>query len=125
MHESGEMRSFLERFVFPYLTHTPNYAPIFLGKVAVALMYSMNIKEVSIACFVLDKAFAETHGLLSRVFGNCELLLSTDTLQFNDYAKYLTTAWDPAARPKGIRMSFRKTVNAQRTRGATCTKGYG
>lgn len=30
--ETGEMRSFLERLMFPFLTYTPDYAPIFPGK---------------------------------------------------------------------------------------------
>ena len=37
---------------------------------------------------------------LARIFGSCELLLATDTLQFDDYDKYLSTVWDAAAKAK-------------------------
>jgi hypothetical protein len=37
---------------------------------------------------------------MTRVFGNCEVLLSTDTLQFPDYSKYVSTLFDPVAKAK-------------------------
>lgn len=44
--------------------------------------------------------FAASQGSLSRVFGNCELLLCTDTYQFSDYSKYVSTSWDSEAKKK-------------------------
>ena len=41
-----------------------------------------------------DKTFGATQGYLAKIFGNCDLLLSTDTYQFSDYSKYLSTAWN-------------------------------
>jgi multimeric flavodoxin WrbA len=84
-YETGEMRSFLERLVFPYLTYTPSYATIFPGKLATAFIYTMNIKEESLAAYGQDQVFATTQGYMTRIFGNCETLLSTDTYQFDDY----------------------------------------
>ena len=98
--ETGEMRSFLERLLFPFLTYTPGYVPIFPGKLKVGLMYTMNISEKDLATYNYDKMFAASQGSLSRVFGNCELLLCTDTYQFSDYSKYVSTSWDPEAKKK-------------------------
>jgi multimeric flavodoxin WrbA len=98
--ESGEMRSFLERLLFPYLTYTPGYKSIFPGKVRTGLIYTMNVSEENMPPFHQDSSVAATRGTMTRVFGNCEILLSTDTLQFSDYSKYMSTAFDPAAKAK-------------------------
>lgn len=98
--ETGEMRSFLERLLFPFLTYTPGYACIFPGKLQVGLVYTMNVPEKDLAARNYDKIFGATQGYLARVFGNCELLLSTDTYQFSDYSKYLSTCWDAEAKQK-------------------------
>ena len=98
--ETGEMRSFLERLLFPFLTYTPDYASIFPGRLRIGLVYTMNIPEQSLHSFGYDKTFAATRGTLSRIFGNCELLLSTDTYQFSDYSEYLSTCFDAEAKKK-------------------------
>ncbi len=98
--ETGEMRSFMERLLFPFLTYTPGYAPIFPGKLQVGLVYTMNVAEKDLAARNYDKMFGATRGVLTRIFGNCDLLLSTDTYQFSDYSKYLSTAWDAEAKKK-------------------------
>ena len=98
--ESGEMRSFMERLLFPYLTYTPGYASIFPGKALTGLIYTMNVTEENMAAFHQDSSVAASRGAMTRVFGNCEVLLSTDTLQFSDYSKYVSTAFDPAAKAR-------------------------
>jgi multimeric flavodoxin WrbA len=98
--ETGAMRSFLERLLFPFLTYTPGYAAIFPGKLRVGLAYTMNVAEKDLVARNYDKTFAATQGVLTRIFGNCGLLLSTDTYQFSDYSKYLSTCWDADAKKK-------------------------
>jgi multimeric flavodoxin WrbA len=98
--ETGEMRSFLERLLFPFLTYTPDHASIFPGKLRVGLVYTMNIPETALPTYNYDKIFAATQRTLTRIFGNCELLLSTDTCQFSDYSKFLSTCFNPEAKKK-------------------------
>jgi len=98
--ETGEMRSFMERFLFPYLTYTPGYACIFPRKIQAGLVYTMNVPEENMPAFHQDKAVASTRGIMTRVFGNCEVLLCTDTYQFSDYSKYMSTAFDPDAKAR-------------------------
>ncbi len=98
--ESGQMRSFLERLLFPYLTYTPGFRSIFPGKLATGLIYTMNVPEPHLADYGQDRSTAATQGVMTRIFGNCAMLLSTDTLQFKDYSKYVSTCWDPAAKAK-------------------------
>lgn len=98
--ETGEMRSFLERLLFPYVTYTPGYQAIFPRPMPAALIYTMNVSEHRMAELHQDRSVASTRGVMQRVFGTCELLLSTDTCQFDDYSKYVSTAWDPEAKAK-------------------------
>ena len=44
--------------------------------------------------------------VLGRIFGASETLLVTDTLQFDDYAKYVSSAVDPAEKAKRHREVF-------------------
>jgi multimeric flavodoxin WrbA len=98
--ESGEMRSFMERLLFPYVTYTPERACIFPGKTQTGLIYTMNVSEEKMPAFHQDISVAASRGIMTRVFGSCEVLLSTDTLQFSDYSKYLSTLFDPVAKAK-------------------------
>jgi multimeric flavodoxin WrbA len=96
--ESGEMRSFMERLLFPYLTYTPERLSLFPGKIQTAFIYTMNVADP--APYHLDKTVAATQGYLTMVFGNCEPMLCTDTYQFKDYSQYLCTCFDAAAKAK-------------------------
>jgi multimeric flavodoxin WrbA len=98
--ETGAMRSFMERLLFPYLTYTPGYASIFPGRLLTGLIYTMNVSEENMATHSQDSSTATSRNAMTRVFGNCEMLLCTDTLQFSDYSKYLSTAFDPTAKAR-------------------------
>jgi multimeric flavodoxin WrbA len=100
--ETGEMRSFMERLLFPYVTYTPGYVAIFPRKIPTALIYTMNVTEENLP----EKTVQISQGFMQRVFGDCEVLLSTDTCQFDDYAKYVSTAWDPDAKAERRREVF-------------------
>lgn len=101
MHsETGETRSFLERLVFPYITYTPGYKTIFMRRIPTGLVYTMNISEEALVGHSQMTAIESTRGYMTRLFGSCELLLCTDTYQFEDYSKVLSTAWDPVAKVK-------------------------
>jgi len=86
--------------MFPFLTYTPGYAPITPKKMPTALIYTMNVKEQALEELGYDKFIGRMQGVLTRTFGSCEVLLSTDTYQFSDYKKYLSTVWDSEAKAK-------------------------
>jgi multimeric flavodoxin WrbA len=98
--ESGQMRCFMERLMFPYLTYTPGYQCIFPRRAPTALVYTMNVTAENMVAAGVDRAMEASRQYLERVFGSCETFASTDTLQFNDYSKYLSTAWDPVAKAR-------------------------
>lgn len=98
--ESGEMRSFMERLLFPYVAYTPERTCIFPGQTRTGLIYTMNVTEENMSAYSQDVSVAASRRVMTRVFGNCEVLLSTDTLQFRDYSKYVSTLFDPAAKAR-------------------------
>jgi hypothetical protein len=90
----------MERLLFPYLTYTPGYVSIFPGKTLTGLVYTMNVPEEKMPAFYQDKSVEASRGVMTRVFGNCEIMMCTDTFQFSDYSKYVSTAWDPAVKAR-------------------------
>jgi multimeric flavodoxin WrbA len=96
--ETGEMRSFMERLMFPYLTYATGYPSIFPRKISTGLVYTMNLTEKTMLAYHQDKHIAATQGIMARIFGSCEVLLCTDTHQFDDYSKFVSTAWDADAK---------------------------
>jgi multimeric flavodoxin WrbA len=98
--ESGEMRSFMERLLFPYLTYTPEHASIFPRRIQTGLIYTMNVTEDLIAAFHQDSSAEASQSIMTRIFGGCEVLFAFDTYQFDEYSKYVSTAWDPVAKAR-------------------------
>jgi multimeric flavodoxin WrbA len=98
--ETGGMRSFMERLLYPYSTYTPGYASIFPRKIPAALIYTMNVTEQDMYALHQDTSVDASRSNMARVFGSCEVLLCTDTYQFDDYSKYLSTIFDGDAKAR-------------------------
>lgn len=98
--ETGQMRTFLERLLFPSSTYTPEGTSLFPRRIPTALLYTMNAQDRDVPARGYDAVFERTRSTMARIFGVCEVLLATDTLQFDDYSKYLSTRFDPAAKAK-------------------------
>jgi multimeric flavodoxin WrbA len=96
---TGEMRSFVERFLFPYIEYS-NTTTIFPRKIPTGLIYTMNAPESVITEMHLDKVLGSSERLLNRFFGDVEILYSTDTYQFDDYSKVVSDRFDVEAKKK-------------------------
>ncbi len=83
---TGEMRSFMERLMFPYLTYTNPPASLFPKKIPTAFIYTMNVSKEQMMEFY-GVHIQSNEQTLSRMFGACESFFSNETLQFEDYAK--------------------------------------
>jgi len=64
------------------------------------MIYTMNAPEEMLKRMGFDRIFSMTKMILGMHFGACELLLSTDTLQYSDYDKFEAEMWDKAAKYK-------------------------
>ena len=90
---SGEMRSFMERLIFPYLTYTDPPQSLFPKKINTGFIYTMNVTEEQKELFGQHFIFNEM--LMGLIFGSTETLFSFDTYQFEDYSKVVADRFDP------------------------------
>ena len=97
---SGEMRSFMERLIFPY--HVYSYPPrsLFPRKIKTAFIYTMNVPEDWVEKLGYNKSFLSTQMTLQNIFGSSEFLCSCDTYQFEDYSKVVVESFDPEKKAK-------------------------
>src|SRR5512135_1393038 len=85
---TGEMKSFMERLLFPYSTYTDPPGTLYPRKIQTGFIYTLNAPEETIKERGYDRYFKANEMTLERVFGYSETLCSYDTYQFDDYANY-------------------------------------
>ena len=109
--ESAATRAFLERFCFPYLKYAKNMQSLFPRRINTALIYTMNVPEEMLEPMSYDRIFNRTKMMLERHFGPCELFLSTNTLQYDDYDQFESEIFDKEAKVKRHAESSRRIAN--------------
>ena len=97
---TGEMRSFMERFIFPYLVYSAHPISLFPGNIPVGYIYTLGATEEYLDAFGFRKVMELNEGVATRIFGYSESLYSTDTYQFDDYSKYVADRFDPKEKAK-------------------------
>jgi multimeric flavodoxin WrbA len=97
---SGEMRSFMERLLFPYFTYTDPPQSLFPRKIPTGFIYTMNVTEELMKEWGYEQLFGNNQRLLEMVFGATESLCSFDTYQFKDYSKVVADRFDPEKKAK-------------------------
>ena len=97
---TGEMQSFLERLMFPILTYTEGYKGLLDKKIHTGFIYTMNVPEVYMNHLNYLEKLKSKEMTLERLFGSCESLAVNDTIQFNDYSKYVAEVFDEEAKKK-------------------------
>jgi multimeric flavodoxin WrbA len=103
---TGEMRSFMERLLFPYLTYTRPPGSLFDRKIPTAFIYTMNVSEELMNEYHYPVHIGLNANLLSRTFGQAESICSFETLQFEDYDKVVFSYFDPEERRERRRTVF-------------------
>ena len=94
-HITGEAQSFLERLVFPYLTYTDPPASLFERRIRTGVIYTMGLPEEMMRQVGYEAFMNRIGMLLTRIFGRSESLCCFDTLQFDDYSKFVAPRFDP------------------------------
>ena len=97
---SGELKSFMERLLFPYSTYTDPPQSLFPKKIKTGFIYTMSTTEELMAERGYVKYFKNHEATLQRIYGASEYMCSCDTYQFDDYSKVLATRFDPVAKAK-------------------------
>ena len=95
---TGEMRSFLERLLFPNPIYEPDVLSSLPKNIRTAWIYAMNETEELARKMGYERMFKNNEALLKWIFGPCESLMCYDTLQFDDYSKYAARRFDAEAK---------------------------
>jgi len=96
---TGEMRSFLERLIFPYGSYEGKPSS-FGKKINTAFIYTMNAPAFALPLIGYNRIFSQNKKLMKRIFGSSESQVVTSTYQFDDYSKYAMTLFSGAKRLK-------------------------
>lgn len=97
---TGGIRSFLERLMFQYLVYDANYSTLFNKRIPTGFIYTMNLSQDRMKELGYEQNLKGTEMAMKRAFGESESLFVTDTYQFDDYSKYVSTAWDAEKKAK-------------------------
>lgn len=95
---TGQLRSFIERLLFPYLVYDNNYTSIAPKKIATAFIYTMNVPEERMKEFGYLQTFNTVESYVGRMFTKPLVMYSNDTYQFNDYSKYKVECFSEEAK---------------------------
>jgi len=97
---TGAIRSFMERLMFPYAVYEENYPSLFKKKISTGFIYTMNISDDHVDEAGYKHNFRIIENFMRNIFGSSESLLVTDTYQFDDYSKYVSTVWNEEKKAK-------------------------
>ncbi|MGB9372360.1 MAG: flavodoxin family protein [Halobacteriota archaeon] len=105
---TGEMRSFMERLLFPYSVYDAKRSTLFNRRIKTGLIYTMNVREEQMKQIGYDRSLGLAEMVMARIFGKSESLFVYDTYQFDDYSKYEATVFDVEAKAKRRKEEFPK-----------------
>ena len=103
---TGEMRSFMERLLFPYLEYTDPWRSIFSRKINTGIIYTMNVTEEEMKEVSLGYSLDANEAILKMIFGVSESLYCYDTYQFQDYSKVVADRINVQAKEQRRREVF-------------------
>jgi multimeric flavodoxin WrbA len=88
---TGETRSFLERLMFQYSAYDPERSTLFGRKIRTGFIYTAGATDEMVREMGFDRNAKGTEMSMQRIFGSCESFFVTDTCQFDDYTKYVSS----------------------------------
>jgi multimeric flavodoxin WrbA len=119
---TGELRSFLERLLFPYLVYAAPPQTLFPRKIQTGWIYTMNATEEIARQFGYDQLFNRNELVMRMIFGHSESIMSYDTYQFADYSTVVATRFDVDKKEKRRRAVFPKDCQKAYDMGAALAK---
>lgn len=103
---TGQLHSFLERLLFPYLVYDKNYSSIAPKKMPTAFIYTMNAPEEVMNQMGYLKTFNGIESSIEHIFTKPLVLYSNNTYQFDDYSKYEASAFSEEAKLEHQKIQF-------------------
>ncbi len=121
---TGEMRSFMERLIFPYLTYTDPIQSLFPKKIKTGFIYTMNLTFEEMRKRGYDWHFDLNETYLKMIFGSFEALFCCDTYQFEDYSKMVMERFDAQKKAKRRQAVFPEDCRKAYELGVRCTQSF-
>jgi len=120
---SGEMKSFMERLLFPYSTYTDPPQSLFPRKIKSGFIYTMGVTEKMFQEVGYSRQFNLHEMILKRIYGASEYMCSFDTYQFDDYSRVLSSRFDPEKKAQRRKEIFPKDCEKAFEMGAKLAEG--
>lgn len=107
---TGELRSFMERLLYPFTAFQKvggrTIAP---KKIRTAFIYTMNVNEAAYEKLGYRNLLSPLEGTVNRTFGfEPEVINAYFTYQYSDYDKYVSDLWDVDAKKEWHEKQFPK-----------------
>lgn len=119
---TGEMKSFFERLIFPYLSYANGHKTLFEGNIKTGFVYTMNVTKDQMNQKGFQQNLVWIEEYLRNTFGHCESLFAYDTYQFENYDHYIATDYDKQHKAQVQRDQFPKDEKAAFEMGLRLTK---
>ncbi len=103
---TGQLQSFLERLLFPYLVYDKNYSSIAPKKMPTAFIYTMNAPKELMDQIGYLKTFNNIESSIEHHFSKPLVIYSNNTYQFDDYSKYESSAFSEEAKAAHRKIQF-------------------
>lgn len=103
---TGQMKAFLERFLFQYFVYDAGYSSIAPKKMPMAFIYTMNVPEAVMQELDYLSVLNKMHFFLEKVFQKPAVLYACDTYQFDDYSKYKVECFSEQEKAKAREKNF-------------------
>lgn len=103
---TGQLRSFIERLLFPYLVYDNNGTSLAPKKMPTAIIYTMNVTEEAMNKFGYLATFNNVEAVIGRIFTKPLAMYSNDTYQFDDYSKYKMEVFSEEAKAAHRKIQF-------------------
>ncbi len=104
---TGEVRSFLERYLFPGITYNKDRTQTYPKSTKIGWIFTMNAPGEYYKDF-----FAGLVGMTNSIIGESDHVIAYATQQFEDYSKYAATMFDEEAIKKRHVEQFPKDCQA-------------
>lgn len=91
---SAEMRAFMERLLYPYVVYETDPPVPFKKRISTGLIYTMGATEDQMKQLGYEQHFMFSEMFMKHIFGSSETLFVTDTYQFEDYSRYVSTLFN-------------------------------
>jgi len=95
---TGQMRSFLERLLFQYISYDEGRVPQTPKQIPNLAIYTMNVSETMLGEIGYTRTFESYRGLFERLLGPSRYLCATETLQTDDYGAHRMSMFDEGQR---------------------------